>query len=59
MAKFKCKQSGNVFEFVLPHDIASMRKHPEYGEVIEEQPKEITIPEFTKKPAVKKTVKGE
>ncbi len=36
MAKFKCKQSGNVFEFLLEHDIKTMRKHSEYTEVIEE-----------------------
>jgi hypothetical protein len=35
MAKFKCKSSGNVFEFTLEHDIAAMRKHPEYEEVVE------------------------
>lgn len=36
MAKFKCKQSGNVFEFLLEHDIKTMKKHSEYTEVIEE-----------------------
>lgn len=36
MAKFKCKQSGNVFEFLHEHDIKTMRKHSEYTEVIEE-----------------------
>ncbi len=42
MAKFKCKSSGNVFEFFLDHDIESMRKHPEYEEVVEvkETPKQ-------------------
>ena len=34
--KFKCKQSGNVFEFSNEHDIKTMRTHPEYEEVIEE-----------------------
>ena len=36
MAKFKCNQSGNVFEFLLEHDIKTMQKHSEYTEVIEE-----------------------
>lgn len=35
MAKFKCKQSGNVFEFLLDHDIKTMRTHTEYIEVVE------------------------
>lgn len=58
MAKFKCKQSGNVFLFESDYDIKSLRKHPEYEEVVEQPKEELTIPEFTKKPA-KKTVKGE
>lgn len=33
MALFKCKSSGNIFEFVLEHDIKTMRTHPEYEEV--------------------------
>lgn len=35
-ARFKCKQSGNVFEFTVEHDIKTMRTHPEYEEVVEE-----------------------
>lgn len=35
--KFKCKQSGNVFEFFNEHDIKTMRSHPEYEEIIEQQ----------------------
>lgn len=35
MAKFKCKQSGNIFEFSVEHDIKTMRSHPEYEEVKE------------------------
>lgn len=34
--KFKCKQSGNVFEFFTEHDIKTMRTHPEYEEIVEE-----------------------
>ena len=33
--KFKCNQSGNIFEFFTDHDINTMRKHPEYSEVLE------------------------
>ena len=35
MAKFKCNQSGNVFEFSSAHDVATMRDHSEYSEVEE------------------------
>jgi hypothetical protein len=38
MAKFKCKQSGNVFEFLQEHDIKTMRKHAEYIEIVPEVP---------------------
>lgn len=36
MAKFKCKLSGTEVEFVLEHDIQTMRTHPDYDEVLEE-----------------------
>ena len=36
IVKFKCKQSGNVFEFSNEHDIKTMRTHPEYVEIVEE-----------------------
>jgi hypothetical protein len=41
MAKFKDIATGNVFEFTNEHDIQTMRKHPEYVEVVQEvkQPK--------------------
>ena len=35
MAKFKCNQSGNTVEFTQEHEIAEMRKHGGYTEVIE------------------------
>lgn len=35
MAKFKCKQSGNIFEFLNDHDIKTMRTHTGYEEVAE------------------------
>lgn len=36
MANFKCNHSGNIVEFLLEHDIKTMRTHPEYTEVVEE-----------------------
>lgn len=33
MAKFRCKASGNIVEFTLAHDIASMIGHDAYEEV--------------------------
>ena len=36
--RFKCNQSGNIFEFFSDHDINTMRKHPEYSEVLESIP---------------------
>lgn len=35
--RFKCKQSGNVFEYFTDHDIKTMRAHQEYEEVKEQQ----------------------
>lgn len=35
MAKFKCNQSGNTVEFFQEHEIAEMRKHGGYTEVVE------------------------
>lgn len=43
--KFKCKQSGNVFEFNNEHDIKTMRTHPEYVEIVEE-----VVEQIEKKP---------
>ena len=34
MAKFKCNQSGNTVEFFQEHEIAEMRKHQGYTEVV-------------------------
>lgn len=36
MAKFKSLATGEVYEFTVEHDIAGMRVHSEYEEVIEE-----------------------
>ncbi len=48
MAKFKDIATGNVFEFTNEHDIQTMRKHPEYTEVIEVQ--EVKTSKKTKQP---------
>jgi hypothetical protein len=53
MAKFKCITSNEVYEFTMEHDIASMRKHPEYIEVIEEEEKP------SRKTSSKKEIKDE
>ena len=37
MAKFKCKLSGNIFEFFNDFDIEDMREHEQYEEVLEEE----------------------
>lgn len=39
MATFKCNQSGNTVQFFQEHEIAEMRKHQGYTEVIVEAPK--------------------
>jgi hypothetical protein len=44
MAKFKCIYTGQVYTFEVSHDIDTMRKHPEYTEVKEEEKKEEVKP---------------
>ena len=55
MAKFKCNQSGNVIEFLQEHEIAEMRKHGGYTEVVEAAPviKQTTSTSSSSKKAVK------
>ena len=58
MAKFKCKLSGVVIEFVSEVDIKSMQGHPDYdrlddeGEIVpvveEEKPLPMTPPKRAK-----------
>ena len=38
--KFKCVQSGNIFEFHTEHDVKTMRTHPGYVEVVEQEQQE-------------------
>jgi hypothetical protein len=47
--KFKCIQSGNTVEFFQEHEIAEMRKHTGYTEVVEV----VEAPKVTKKTVVK------
>ena len=35
MAKFKSLATGEVYEFITEYDIAGMRAHSEYEEVVE------------------------
>lgn len=44
MVKFKCNQSGNIFEFTSEHDIKTMRTHTEYSEVKEKEEEETQEP---------------
>jgi hypothetical protein len=48
--KFKCIQSGNTVEFFQDHEIAEMRKHTGYTEVVEVV---VEAPKVTKKTVVK------
>lgn len=48
--KFRCKQSGNIFEYFTEHDIKTMRTHSEYEELPEVvQDKVLDVPVPTKK----------
>jgi hypothetical protein len=49
--KFKCIQSGNTVEFFQEHEIAEMRKHTGYTEVVEVVV--VEAPKATKKTVVK------
>lgn len=46
--KFKCKLTGCVYEFTTEHDIKTMKEHPDYAEVVEQE---------AFKPAAKKATK--
>jgi hypothetical protein len=53
MAKFRDNASGNVFEFTQEHDIQTMRKHPEYTEVVEEKEQPVLKKPLTTKKQLK------
>jgi hypothetical protein len=48
MAKFKCKHTGNVYEFLSEQDIETLREHDEYIELEEEEIEEVK-PKVTRK----------
>lgn len=54
--KFKCRLSGNVFEFENEYDIEDMREHPQYDEV-KELPSAVQVKKTTKKEVTKKDTK--
>lgn len=54
MAKFKCIHTGSVYTFTADHDIAGMRKHPEYQEVSEQEVLAQEEPEAQEKTVTKK-----
>lgn len=54
MAHFKCIQSGNILEFTQEHEIAEMRKHSGYAEVM---PEPTAPPKTTTSTSSKKAVK--
>jgi hypothetical protein len=53
MARFKDIATGNIFEFTQEHDIQTMRKHPEYTEVVEEQEQPVLKKPLTTKKQLK------
>ena len=55
--KFRCRLTGNVFEFYTDFDIAGMRKHPQYDEVKELPSGVQTKEKQDTKKEVKKTTK--
>lgn len=55
--KFKCRLTGNVFEFVNDYDINDMRDHPQYDEVKELPNGVQTKEKQNTKKEVKKTTK--
>ena len=53
MVKFKCLLSGNIFEFYTDFDIETMREHPQYEEIEDEE----EVVEKVKKPRKTKEAK--
>ena len=46
--KFKCKTTGEIYNFEQAVDIVSMQKHPDYELVVEEA-EPVVAPKVTKK----------
>jgi hypothetical protein len=42
--KFKCKHTGQVYEFLVEHDIKEMLKHSEYSALPEALPEAVEAP---------------
>ena len=57
-ATFKCLSTGNLVTFKYPVDIESMRIHPEYTEVVVEEPTEPPVG-FKSKLSYRKSRKAE
>lgn len=57
MARFRCRLTGNIFEFTTEYDIADMREHPQYTEVEEIEDGLQTEEKQNTKKEVKKTTK--
>ncbi len=53
MAYFKDNATGNIFLFESQHDIDSLRKHPEYTEVVKEEKQEVLKKPLTTKKQLK------
>lgn len=53
MARFRDIASGNVFLFESQYDIDSLRKHPEYEEVMEEKQEPVIKKPLTTKKQLK------
>ena len=54
--RFRCRPSGNVFEFTNDFDIQDMRKHGQYDEV-KEIPEAVQVKKTTKEKVIKKEAK--
>jgi hypothetical protein len=59
MAKFKCNQSGNTIEFFQEHEIAEMRKHGGYTEVVEQEAAPVKSTKKSKVTADETSISGD
>ena len=53
MARFRCRLSGNVFEFHNDYDIKDMMEHPQY-DLVKEIPDGAQVKKTTKEKVIKK-----
>lgn len=54
---FKCKRSGNLVSFTNENDIAGLRKHEGYTEVLDNAEAPKTIETITQTPPIKEVLK--